>query len=269
MIAYDTSPTTVPARRYPTRRPAAARPRGGRAVARSASWPGVAVGGGGGGSVSRWRAPAAARCRGASTTASDSGEDRRRWRGRDSCAVGSGRERVRDARPMAPARRGVRSARRGRDDGRRLGTGGAVDRRHLLAVERSVLGRAHRGVVVAACRSLAALGPSARRRSTSANLIVRKCAHFVEYAILSMLAYRALGASTGRARAAPRLLAAVALAVVLCDARRAAPDADADPHAARRRTSLLDSARRLRRRALRRRRRVSSVAARGAPPSRA
>ena len=47
----------------------------------------------------------------------------------------------------------------------------------------------------------------------TANLILRKTAHFVEYAILAMLAYRALGTSaTPRSRGA-RLLGAVLIAV--------------------------------------------------------
>ncbi len=47
----------------------------------------------------------------------------------------------------------------------------------------------------------------------TANLILRKTAHFVEYAILAMLTYRALGMGpTPRARGA-RLLGAVLIAV--------------------------------------------------------
>ncbi|MGH7786029.1 MAG: VanZ family protein [Candidatus Binatia bacterium] len=46
-----------------------------------------------------------------------------------------------------------------------------------------------------------------------ANLIVRKSAHFVEYAVLSMLAYRAVGASRPAWSRRAVLLAAVALAV--------------------------------------------------------
>lgn len=47
-----------------------------------------------------------------------------------------------------------------------------------------------------------------------ANLIVRKSAHFVEYAVLSMLAYRALGASRPKWSRRAVLLAAVVVAVV-------------------------------------------------------
>jgi len=47
------------------------------------------------------------------------------------------------------------------------------------------------------------------------NVIVRKCAHFVEYAILSMLAYRATGSTWPGLTARRALLAAVALAVVV------------------------------------------------------
>jgi VanZ family protein len=49
------------------------------------------------------------------------------------------------------------------------------------------------------------------------NVIVRKSAHFVEYAVLSMLAYRALTASLGGRQARRALAGAVALAV-LCAA---------------------------------------------------
>lgn len=52
-----------------------------------------------------------------------------------------------------------------------------------------------------------------------ANLIVRKCAHFVEYAILSMLAYRAFTASLPGVALGRALLAAIGFAVVVaaCD----------------------------------------------------
>ncbi|MDX2170707.1 MAG: VanZ family protein [Deltaproteobacteria bacterium] len=45
------------------------------------------------------------------------------------------------------------------------------------------------------------------------NLILRKTAHFVEYATLSVLAYRALGLGDPSASRARRLLSAVGLAV--------------------------------------------------------
>jgi VanZ family protein len=45
------------------------------------------------------------------------------------------------------------------------------------------------------------------------NLILRKTAHFVEYATLSLLTYRALGLSDPSASRARRLLSAVTLAV--------------------------------------------------------
>jgi VanZ family protein len=45
-----------------------------------------------------------------------------------------------------------------------------------------------------------------------ANLIVRKCAHFVEYAILGLLTWRALRASWPQRRRRQLLLAAMAIA---------------------------------------------------------
>jgi VanZ family protein len=50
---------------------------------------------------------------------------------------------------------------------------------------------------IAAIPLIGAFGPSPAHIAAG-NLIVRKCAHFVEYAILSMLTYRALRASRPR-----------------------------------------------------------------------
>ncbi len=47
----------------------------------------------------------------------------------------------------------------------------------------------------------------------SANVILRKSAHFVEYAVLSMLTYRALGTPDAGRRRAARLAGALALAL--------------------------------------------------------
>lgn len=47
----------------------------------------------------------------------------------------------------------------------------------------------------------------------STNLILRKSAHFVEYAVLSMLTYRALGATAAPRGRATRLAGALALAL--------------------------------------------------------
>jgi VanZ family protein len=47
----------------------------------------------------------------------------------------------------------------------------------------------------------------------SLNLILRKSAHFVEYAVLSMLTYRALGVSAAPRQRAARLTGALALAL--------------------------------------------------------
>jgi VanZ family protein len=59
---------------------------------------------------------------------------------------------------------------------------------------------------------LAALGLPPATIDT-VNLILRKTAHFVEYATLSLLAYRALGLSDPSAARSRRLLSAVTLAV--------------------------------------------------------
>lgn len=50
------------------------------------------------------------------------------------------------------------------------------------------------------------------------NVIVRKCAHFVEYAVLSMLAYRAVTVSLGGRPARRAVVCAVALAVLCATA---------------------------------------------------
>lgn len=48
----------------------------------------------------------------------------------------------------------------------------------------------------------------------AANLILRKSAHFVEYAVLTMLAYRAFGATASRLHRHRQLLGALLLALV-------------------------------------------------------
>ena len=60
---------------------------------------------------------------------------------------------------------------------------------------------------------IGAFGPSPAHIQAG-NLIVRKCAHFVEYAILSMLTFRALRASRPRLRARRLLMLAVLIAGV-------------------------------------------------------
>ncbi|MGD9763241.1 MAG: VanZ family protein [Candidatus Binatia bacterium] len=60
--------------------------------------------------------------------------------------------------------------------------------------------------------TVAALDMSPQTIDT-ANVILRKTAHFVEYAVLSMLGYRALGATATRRRRGVQLFGAVLLAM--------------------------------------------------------